>query len=319
MGDLWRKYLAAAVQMAPVWLDREATTEKVCEKIMELGKAGVRLIVFPEVIIPGTPHWNWSEPLNQELYTELFRNAVEVPSETLRKVALACRSANAYAIVGIHERVLKALYNTIVFIDNEGRLIGKHRKLMGTHSEKVLWAAGDGRGLRVYDTPLGKLGGLICGEHNNSLARHALNIQGEEVHAAVWVSGAARRGESYNHWVNTWTCSYAMANQAFVISAQALASEAEIQRFGFTGPGGGSAIIAPDGTFLAGPVTSGEADVIAEIDLSQGIRSYTMFDTVSYHGRPDVFEFKVNRAALSMDAEAPQGESAEPLDLTEGQ
>ncbi|WP_017727370.1 carbon-nitrogen hydrolase family protein [Halalkalibacterium ligniniphilum] len=315
MSDIGKKYLAAAVQMAPVWLDREATTEKVCSKIIELGQKGVRFIVFPEVMIPGTPHWNWSEPMNRELYIRMFQNSVEVPSETLRKVATACRSANAYVVLGITEREAKALYNTIVFINNEGQLIGKHRKMIATQSEKVIWAAGDASGLRVHNTPLGKIGGLICGEHNNSLARYALAEQGEEVHAAVWVSGAARRGELYNRWVETWCQSYAMANQTFVICAQACASEKEIERFGFPHVGGGSSIIAPDGSFIAGPEKSGETDVIAEIDFEKAIFNYTILDTISYHGRPDLFQFGVNRETQSNSTQLEN--QFEKYDLTE--
>lgn len=295
MSNLPRKYLACAVQMSPVWMDLEGTTEKVCKKILELGERGVRLIVFPEVIIPGTPHWNWSEPLNSDLFLRMFKNSVEVPSDALARVGAACRAANAYVVLGVTERDAKALYNTILYLDDGGQLIGKHRKIIATHSEKVIWAPGDAEGLRVHETPLGKIGGLICGEHNNSLARYALAEQGEEVHAAVWVSGAARRGESFNHWVETWSVSYAMANQAFVICAQATASEEEQNLFGFNSKGGGSSIVAPDGSFLAGPEKEGEIDVIAEIDFDRAIRSYQMMDVIAYHGRPDLFNFSVNR------------------------
>jgi len=298
VGDRAPTYLAAAVQMAPVWLDREATTEKVCAKIVELGRQGVRLIVFPEVIIPGTPHWNWIEPTNSELYVRLYQNAVELPSETLRRVASACRSASAYVVLGVHERAGKSLYNTLLFLDDQGNLLGRHRKLVPTHSEKILWAAGDGSGLRVYRTPLGRLGGLICAEHNMSLARFALAQQGEEVHAAVYVSGSARRGELFNRWVEIWSCSYALANQVFVVCAQACASREEIERFGFPGPGGWSAIIAPDGTFVAGPAREGEADVIGEMDLAAAVRTYVLFDTVGYHGRPDVFHFELRQTGM---------------------
>ncbi|MCG6115818.1 MAG: carbon-nitrogen hydrolase family protein [Mesorhizobium sp.] len=315
MSHLPRKYLACAVQMSPVWMDLDATTEKVCKKIWELGEKGVRLIVFPEVIIPGTPHWNWSEPLNSDLFLRMFKNSVEVPGDALARVASACRDAGAYVVLGITEREGKALFNTIVYIDDRGRLIGKHRKIIGTHSEKVIWAAGDADGLRVHETPLGKLGGLICAEHNNSLARHALAVQGEEVHAAVWVSGAARRGESFNRWVETWSVSYAMANQTFVICAQATASEEEQNHFGFNSAGGGSAIIAPDGSYLAGPEKDGEVDVIAELDFDSAIKSYQMMDVVAYHGRPDLFNFSVKRdvrpTTYAVDAPA-----FEPVDLT---
>lgn len=276
-------------------MNRELTTEKVCHKIVELGKQGIQLIVFPEVIIPGTTHWNWIEPGNNDLFVKLFQNSVEIPSDTVTKIASACKASGTFVIIGIHERVDKALYNTILFIDETGEIIGKHRKLIGTHSEKIIWASGDGTGLQVYETGLGKIGGLICAEHNMSLARHALAMQGEEIHAAVWISGSARRGSQFNDWVDIWIRSYAMANQTFVISSQSVASEQEIQRFGLFGPGGGSAIVAPDGTYIKKSTGSSEQDVIAEIDHSYAMRTYTTLDTVRYHGRPDVFNFSVNR------------------------
>lgn len=289
------KLLVAAVQMEPEWMNKELTTEKVCQKINELGKQGIKLIVFPEVIIPGTTHWNWIEPSNNDLFVTLFQNSVEIPSGTVTKIASACKASETFVIIGIHERVDKALYNTILFIDENGELIGQHRKLIGTHSEKIIWASGDGTGLTVYNTKLGKIGGLICAEHNMSLARHALALQGEEIHAAVWISGSARRGQQFNDWIDIWTRSYAMANQTFVISSQSVASEQEIKRFNLLGPGGGSAIIAPDGTYIKESIGSNEQDVIAEIDLSYAMRTYTTLDTIRYHGRPDVFNFSVNK------------------------
>lgn len=299
------KYLAAAVQMAPVWLDREATTQKVCDKIRELGKQGVRLIVFPETVVPGTPHWIWFEPANRELFLRLFTNAVEIPGPTIDAVSQACRNANAYVILGVHERYGKALYNSLVHIDEQGEVVNVHRKVIATHSEKVIWAGGDGAGLKTVQTSFGKVGGLICAEHNMSLPRHALAQQGEEVHAAVFISGSARRGEEFNTWVDTWCRSYALANQTYVVCAQSVATEEEIERFNLLGPGGGSSIIAPDGTYLAGPLLEVEGDIIAEIDRVQGMQLYSLFDTVGYHGRPDIFDLRVSQSRPSRNLSAP--------------
>jgi predicted amidohydrolase len=132
-----------------------------------------------------------------------------------------------------------------------------------------------------------------------SLPRHALAQQSEEIHAALFISGAARRGAQFNNWVETWCRSYAMANQTYVICAQSVASEAEISKFDLLGPGGGSSIIAPDGSYLAEPLLGREGDVIAEIDRRQGMRFYSLFDTVGYHGRPDIFDLQVKRNRAS--------------------
>ncbi|MCL6562828.1 MAG: carbon-nitrogen hydrolase family protein [Firmicutes bacterium] len=287
-------YLAAAVQMAPVWMDRGRSTDKVIAKIRQLGERGVRLAVFPEVIIPGTPHWNWLTPSDSELYALQWENAVELEGPELRAVGEACKEAGMHVVVGITERMRRALFNTIVFFDDQGRRIGVHRKVMPTQSEKVVWAPGDGTGLTVYETPLGRLGGLICAEHNMSLARYALAQQGEEVHAAVWVSGSARRAE-FNRWVELWSGSYALANQCYVISAQAVASDEEMERFGLQRRGGWSAILAPDASIVAGPITEQEGEVIGPIDSRKVVRTYNLFDAIDYHGRPDLFEFRLHR------------------------
>lgn len=287
-------YLAAAVQMAPVWMDRSRSTEKVIAKIQELGQRGIKLAVFPEVIIPGTPHWNWLTPSDGELFALQWENAVELEGPEVRALGEACRAAGLYAVVGITERLRRALFNTIVFFDDQGRRLGVHRKVMPTQSEKVVWAPVDGTGLTVYATPLGRLGGLICAEHNMSLARYALAHQGEEVHAAVWVSGSARRPE-FNRWVELWSGSYALANQCYVICAQAVASDQEMERFGFQRRGGWSAIFAPDASLVAGPLTEQEGAVIGPIEARRAVQTYNLFDAIDYHGRPDLFEFRLHR------------------------
>lgn len=290
-----KPFLAAAVQMTPVWMNKRECTAKVCGKITELGQKGVELAVFPEVIIPGTPHWNWFDPSNLDLFALLYDNSVALDDEEIQQICEASRLAGMHVIVGLTEKIGKALYNSLRFIDEAGRLLGIHRKLMPTHSEKVLWAAGDSSGLTVYPTRLGKLGGLICAEHNMSLARYALAQQGEEIHAAVWVSASARRLE-FNRQVEIWCASYALANQTYVICAQACASDEEIERFQFPRKGGWSAILAPDASFVAGPLEEREGDVIAPIDLYQAAKMYPMYDSVGFNGRPDIFSFAVKRS-----------------------
>src|SRR5690606_7180133 len=135
--------------------------------IEEAGRNGARLIVLPEVFIPGGPYWAWHLPMSQSARysAELFRNAVDIPSAATDRLGAAARKAGSYVAVGVNERAGKTLYNTLLYFDPEGRIIGKHRKFKPTGSEKLVWGDGDGSTHKVYDTEIGKLGGLICGEH----------------------------------------------------------------------------------------------------------------------------------------------------------
>lgn len=294
MGDRFPKYKAAAVQMAPVWLDREASTEKVCRFAEEARDNGAELIVFPEVIIPGNPHWIWFQPQDFDHYVELYKNSVEIPSETTRRLCETAEKIQAFLVVGVNERCGKALYNTMLFIDQQGKLLGSHRKLMGTYVEKTIWAMGGGEGLRVFDTTLGRIGGLICRENFSKLTCHVLASQGEQVHAACWIAGSSRRGDSFNKWIEASCIAHAVSSQTYVIASQSCSSKEEIELFNLKGPGGWSAIISPIGDIIAGPLPEGEGIAIGEIDLESAIRSYPMWDEIGYHARPDVFKVLVN-------------------------
>ena len=294
MNDRFPKYKAAAVQMAPVWMDRDATTEKVCRLAEEARDKGAELIVFPEVVIPGSPHWIWFEPEDFDHYLQLFKNSVEIPSDTTDLLCKTARKIRAFLIVGVNERSGKALYNTMLFIDHQGKLLGSHRKLMGTYAEKTIWAMGGGEGLRVFNTDLGRIGGLICRENFSKLSCHVLASQGEQVHAGLWIAGSSRRGALFNKWIEASSIAHAVSSQTHVIAAQSCASDTEIELFKLQGPGGWSAIISPRGEFVAGPLPEGEGIVIGDIDLEAAIRSYPMWDEIGYHARPDVFKVSVN-------------------------
>ncbi|MBN2250011.1 MAG: carbon-nitrogen hydrolase family protein, partial [Campylobacterales bacterium] len=186
-------FRVAAVQAAPVFFDREATVEKACRLIEEAAQNSARLIIFPEAFIPGYPDWIWNIPagqisLNQELYGMLLEESVSVPSEDLEKLCLAAKKANAYVVMGINERNSEAsggsLSNTLLYISPEGTLLGKHQKLVPTLSERTIWKYGDPGTLEVYDTKLGKLGGLICWENYMPLVRYSLYAQGIDLYVA---------------------------------------------------------------------------------------------------------------------------------------
>ena len=282
--------------MAAVWGNRGATADKVCHLAAEARSRGAELIVFPEVIIPGSPHWIWSTPEDYDRYAELYKNSVDVPGPTTRRLCETARQLRAFLIVGVNERQGKVLYNTMLFIDQQGTLLAAQRKLMGTYVEKIIWAMGGGDSLQVLTTDLGIIGGLICRENLSNLSRHVLASLGEQVHAGIWLAGSARRGPHFSKCMEAACLTHALTSSTYVIGVQACASEQEIEMFQLQGPGGWSAIFSPQGEIVAGPLTEGEGIVVADIDLESAIRAYPRRDEIGYHGRPDIFKVLVNRA-----------------------
>ncbi len=176
MQHQFPKFKAAAVQAAPVFLDRDATTDKVCDFIRTAAQNGADIVVFPEAFIPGYPHWVWFDcPGNPDrFFAQLVKNSVSVPSPTTQKLSQVARDAGIYVAVGINEsspNSFAEIFNTALLIGPDGQIIGKHRKIIPTYAEKLVWSFGEGSSLRVYDTKLGKIGMLNCGENTNSLAR----------------------------------------------------------------------------------------------------------------------------------------------------
>ena len=189
----------AVVQSAPVFMDRGATVAKACELIAEAGQSGARLVVFPEAFIPTYPDWVWRIPPGEhrmlaDLYGELLDQSMVIPSLDTEQLCEAARQAGVYVVVGLNERNAEAsnasLYNTLLYIDAEGNLLGKHQKLVPTAPERMVWAQGNGSTLGVYDTPFGRLSGLICWENYMPLARYALYAWGVQIYLApTWDRG----------------------------------------------------------------------------------------------------------------------------------
>lgn len=302
MGDVYAKLKVAAVQAAPVFLDREATVEKACQLILEAGRQGAEIIGFPECYIPGFPHWfTFHYPQDcRGFFKELFKNAVEVPSEATERLGQAARAAKAYVVMGINEkepRTLGTLYNTQLFIDRDGSLLGKHRKIVPTLFERLVHKGGDGSTLQVFPTAFGELGGLICGENTNSLARFALLAQGEKIHVAAWPAFATKDCDIYKRGIEIRTRYHAFEGKVFVISSTGIFSQEMVERLCDTeekrrmvvDSGGFSAILAPNGDYLAGPLTSGEGILYADIDLEQIIEGKFSHDLIGHYNRFDLF------------------------------
>lgn len=301
-----RPFRVAAVQATPAFLDREATIAKGCALIARAGAEGARLIAFPEVWVAGYPVWLdfapgaalWDHPPAKRAFARLVASAVTVPGPETARLGAAARAASAYVVMGAHELGGGTLYCSLLYFGPDGALLGVHRKLLPTYQERMLWGQGDGGGLIVLDTPLGRLGGLLCWEHWMPLARQALHERGETLHVAAW--------PAVHEMHQVASRSYAFEGRAFVVAVgtvlrkRDLPDDLELLR---AIPGepddflqrGGSAIIGPDGGYLAGPVWEEEAIVYAEVDPARVIEERLTLDVAGHYSRPDVFRFRVNR------------------------
>ena len=296
----------AAAQLTPVFLDKGKTTEKACEAILEAGKNGAELIVFPEAFISGYPDWVWLIPNSKsvelnKLYSELIDNAVSVPDNTTNQLCKAARLANINVVIGMHERNSEtsgaSLYNSLLFISNQGEILGKHRKLIPTGGERLIWGQGDGSTLKSYETRVGKIGGLICWENFMPLARNAMYENGTQILAApTW--------DKSPNWLTSMQ-HIAREGGLFVISTCMFLRISDIpDRYEFKKlypeereliNAGNSCIVAPNGKILAGPLEAEEGILYADIDLNEIISAKRMFDVVGHYSRPDVFNFSVRK------------------------
>ena len=295
-GKTAAPFIAAAVQRAPAYLDLDATVQAAVEAIGEAAKEGARLIVFPETWLPAYPYFHTqqgSRDAFQSLFRQLFENSVVVPGPQIDRIGAAAKRAKATVVIGLNERDERGgtLYNTLCYMGPDGRLLGKHRKLVPTLSERLIWGRGDGSDLDVYETPVGRLGGLICYEHQMAPARYALAGLGVQVHASVWPGY-----ENLHPIVDAATRHLAYENACFVVvvrevmSAERLPPGTPLAEEPIWEMHGGSAIIAPGGKYLAGPVYDEETIVIAEVDLRETITSKWWVDSVGHYARPDVFQ-----------------------------
>jgi len=303
------RFKIAAVQAAPVFLDRDATIEKACGLIREAGAGGARLVVFPEAFVPAYPLWIWYIPPGRtaelrELYAELLEQAVTVPGDATERLGAAAREAGVHLAIGVNEVNAEAsgttLYNSILYFDADGRLLGRHRKLVPTAGERLIHAQGDGSGLEVHQTALGRLGGLICWENYMPLARYALYAWGVELYVApTW-----DRGEP---WLSTLR-HIAKEGRVYVVGCGNVVRTADVpDRYAFKSAylgdagewlnPGDSMIVDPDGKPVAGPLRHAETILYAEVDRRRLTGPRFQLDVAGHYARPDVFRLTVDRAS----------------------
>ena len=301
MSALPQPYTAAAVQWAPAYGDLRAGVGRASDAIGEAAGEGASLVVLPEAWLPGYPYWCTEQrPARavRELYRNLVENSVEVPGPVTEALGEAAKRANATVVIGVTERAGGTLYNTLCYFGPEGGLLGSHRKLVPTLSERTVWGMGDGSDLDAYDTPTGRLSGLICYEHFMAPARYALAGLGVEAHASVWPGYPSLHAN-----VDAATRNLATENACAVVVAREVMSADRLP------PGtpfaehprmwemnGGSAIIAPGGKYLAGPVYDDETILYAEVDPADLIEARRWIDGVGHYSRPDVFRLHWDRS-----------------------
>ncbi|MGH7849985.1 MAG: carbon-nitrogen hydrolase family protein [Thermodesulfobacteriota bacterium] len=314
MDNESRKFTAAAVQAAPVFLNKVETIGKIASLIEEAAGQGASLIVFPEAIVPCYPYWPKDigtaegRKLVLDAYIELHKNSVDIPGNDTQKLCEAAKKAGAYVVIGVNERDGGTLYNTILYIDRNGGILGKHRKLMSIDSEKCIWGNGGAEDLNVFDTEVGKVGGFFCYEHHMTLAKYAMFMKGEQIHAGLWAGHGFVKPT-----MDFASREYAFEGQVFVIASSGHITEDMVpdsfplKKHTMWDYPGGSGIISPRGEYLAGPVYGKEDIVYADIDLDMIIRSKAVIDGVGHFSRPDILTLEIK--GYDPDKKKPNGRS----------
>ncbi|HSV41624.1 MAG TPA: carbon-nitrogen hydrolase family protein [Nocardioidaceae bacterium] len=313
------KLVVAAAQFAPVHLDLAASLEKARGIVADAALEGVQLLVFPESFLPGYPDWVWRTPAWSPhalaSYQRLYENAVVVPGPETETLADLAREHGMHLAMGVTERHGSTLYNTLLLFGADGALLNHHRKLMPTGGERLVWGYGDGAGLTVHDTPVGRVGGLLCWENYMPLARAAIYAQDVQVYLApTW--------DTSDVWVPTLQ-HIAKEGRTFVIGCcQAIHANdlpddipGKAELYGDEWLARGlSAIIAPGGRILAGPLEEKEGLVTASIDLARCAEGRGMFDPTGHYSRPDVLRLAVDTTRKSPVVRAgdPEPSAAPP-------
>jgi nitrilase len=299
----------AVVQRPPVLLDRDSTLSAAVEAVSEVADAGAGLVVFPETYLPGYPVWIWSlrpgddYQLSQEIHAQLLANSVDLSSDDLAALQEVAARRGVVVVCGIHEREgsfsRATIYNTLVTIGADGSILNRHRKLVPTNPERMVWGQGDASGLRVIDTHFGRIGGLICWENYMPLARYTLYAEGVQIYVAstwdngdAWVASMRHIASEGRCWVIGSGCALATSDIPETFPSRDAVFDA---KRGWLNPGD-SVIVAPNGDVVAGPLHEEYGILYADIDTDQSSNEHRTLDVAGHYGRPDVFTLTVDRS-----------------------
>ena len=314
MNNTSSSLVVGLAQMAPVWLDREATLAKVVAAIHQAADQGASVVGFGECLVPGYPFWleptggaRFNDPLQKELHAEYLRQAVTIEDGHLTSIQNACAARKITVVLGILEKPRdrgESVYACCVVIGAAGDVLSAHRKLMPTYEERLTWSTGDGHGLRTHRIGDFTLGALNCWENWMPLARAALYGQGEDLHVAIW-PGSLRNTEDLTRFIAKESRSYVLSVSGLMRLAdfpQATLHRAAIIA-GYRGrdflADGGSCLAAPDGSWVIAPAVGEECVRVATIDHAFVRRERQNFDPSGHYSRPDVLRLSVNRERQS--------------------
>jgi nitrilase len=326
---------AAVVQAAPVGFDRDRSVDRLRALTIEAASNGAGLVVFPEAFVPAYPRGldfgariGWRTPEGRDWFRRYWEESVDVPGPACSAIGEAAREASVHLAVGVVERDGGTLYCSVLFFGPDGRLLGKHRKLMPTAAERLVWGVGDGSTLPVIDTPIGRVGAAICWENYMPLLRMHLYAQGIQLYIAPTADARESWTATMRHVALEGRCFVLSCNQFarradypddYPIEGE-LAPDAVLSR-------GGSCIVDPLGRMLAGPDFDGPCILAADLDLSLIPGAKYDFDVVGHYARPDVFRLLVDTSPKPVMSEAELGEfspvppgpqSGEDAEVTEG-
>ncbi len=296
-------------QIAPVWLNKEKTIDKIKSYIIDAANEKCDLLVFGEAILPGYPFWlsftngaEFNSTIQKELYAHYLKNSIQIEKGDLSEICALAKNYQLTIYLGTIERAKNrgghSLYCSLVFINAKGKIETVHRKLQPTYEERLVWAPGDGHGLQVHDIKSFCAGGLNCWENWIPMARTALYAQGENLHIAVW-PGAYRNTVDISPFI-------AKESRSYVVSVSGIFRKTDIPTdipyfdlIKNNAPDvmadGGSCIVAPDGEWIVEPVVGKEALIIADININKVYEERQNFDPSGHYSRPDVLKLIVNK------------------------
>lgn len=303
----------ALAQIAPIWFQKEATLNKVAQKIEEAAKEGAELIVFGEACVPGYPFWlallegaQWDTPLNKKFHAHYVENAVTIENGDLNNILKLAKNHKIAIYLGIIERPLDrgghSLYASLVYINNQGDIKSVHRKLQPTYDERLTWSPGDGNGLQTHSLKKFTVGGLNCWENWMPLPRASLYAQGENLHIAVWPGS--------DHNTKDITRFIARESRSFVVSVSCLMTKEDfpentpylnnlLEKSPTVLANGGSCIAGPDGEWLLAPVNLNEGNIYSTLEFNKVLEERQNFDVAGHYSRPDVTQLVLNTTRQS--------------------